>query len=179
MAIEVSGPVLGAIDLIEQLGDAVVVTDLDGKITLFNAAAEELYGYCAAEMIGQSIALLTPEPISEAAELERERVRAGETRRLVGHVLTSTGTACGVELTLSPLRDTGGAIIGSLGVARDVSGRMLRERQLEDISALAAETETVAVVGTDRDGLITLFNRGAEELLGYTAEEVVGRLNGL
>lgn len=179
MAIEVSGPVLGAIDLIEQLGDAVVVTDLDGKITLFNAAAEELYGYCAAEMIGQSIALLTPEPISEAAELERERVRAGETRRLVGHVLTSTGTACGVELTLSPLRDTGGAIIGSLGVARDVSGRMLRERQLEDISALAAETETVAVVGTDRDGLITLFNRGAEELLGYTAEEVVGRLDGL
>jgi diguanylate cyclase (GGDEF)-like protein/PAS domain S-box-containing protein len=179
MAIEVSGLALDATDVIEQLGDAVVATDLDGRITLYNAAAERLYGYSPDEAIGHSIGMLTPEPIAEQAEVERGRVLSGETRRLIGHVLTSTGGVCGVELTLSPLRDSSGAIVGTMGVARDISARMLRERQLEDMSRLAAETETVAVVGTNRDGLITIFNRGAEELLGYTAEETVGRLNGI
>jgi diguanylate cyclase (GGDEF)-like protein/PAS domain S-box-containing protein len=179
MAIEVSGPAIDATDLIEQLGDAVVATDLDGRITLFNAAAERLYGYSPEEIIGQSIGVLTPGPVAELAELERCRVLGGETRRLIGHMLTRSGSVCGVELTLSPLRDASGAIVGSMGVARDVSGRMLRESQLEDMTALAAQTETVAIVGTDRDGLITIFNRGAEELLGYTAEETVGRLNGM
>lgn len=179
MAIEVSGLALDATDVIEQLGDAVVATDLDGTIMLFNAAAEELYGYSAGEIIGQNIAILTPAPVAAQAEAERARVHSGETRLLSGHLLTRSGATCAVELTLSPIRDAGGAIVGSLGVARDVSARMLRESQLKDMSALAAETETVAVVGTDRDGLITIFNRGAEEMLGYTVEEAVGRLNGL
>jgi diguanylate cyclase (GGDEF)-like protein/PAS domain S-box-containing protein len=179
MAIEVSGLALDALDVIEQLGDAIVATDLEGRITLFNAAAERLYGYSAAEILGQGMAVLTPELIAEQAQTERARVLGGETRRLTGHALTRSGAVCGVEWTLSPMRDTGGAIVGVVGVARDVSASMLRESQLEDMSALAIETETVAVVGTDRDGLITIFNRGAEEMLGYTAEETVGRLNGL
>ena len=179
MAIEVSGLALDAIELIEQLGDAVVATDLDGTITLFNAAAEELYGYSADEAVGQNVAMLTPEPIAEQAELERGRVLNGETRRLAGHVLTRSGGVCGVELTISPLRDGGGAIVGSVGVARDVSGRMLHERQVGFMSQLVDETDTVAVIGTDSDGMITLFNRGSEALLGYKAEEAVGRLNGL
>ena len=123
MAIEVSGPAIDATDLIEQLGDAVVATDLDGRITLFNAAAERLYGYSPDEIIGQSIGVLMPEPIAELAKLERCRVLNGETRRLVGHILTRSGSVCGVELTLSPLRDASGAIVGSIGVARDISGR--------------------------------------------------------
>jgi diguanylate cyclase (GGDEF)-like protein/PAS domain S-box-containing protein len=179
MALEVSGLALGAIDVIDQLGDAVVATDLDGTITLFNAAAEELYGHSAEDVIGRNVALLTPGSAVERAESERAHVLSGETRRLVGHVLTRAGATCGVELTLSPLRDAAGVIVGSIGVARDASARMLRETQLADMLALAAETETVAVVGTDRVGLITIFNRGAEEMLGYTAEEAVGRLNGL
>ena len=179
MAIDVSGLVLDELDVIEQLGDAVVATDLDGTITAFNAAAEELYGYRAHEIIGQSIAKLTPEPVAEQAAAERACVREGETRRLTAHMLTRSGATCAVELTISPIRDAAGAVIGSVGVGRDVSSRMLRESQLADVSALAEETETVAVVGTDREGLITIFNRGAEEMLGYTAEEAVGKLNGL
>jgi diguanylate cyclase (GGDEF)-like protein/PAS domain S-box-containing protein len=179
MAIQVSGTGLDAIDLIEQLGDAVVATDCDGRITLFNAAAEELYGYRAEEIIGQSIALLTPEPVAEEAAVERAHVLGGETLRRVGHLLTRSGDVCGVELTLSPLRDADGVIVGRLGVARDISSRLLHERQLGLMSQLVDETDTVAVIGTDRDGLITLFNRGSEELLGYTASEAVGRLNGI
>src|SRR5579863_2006443 len=78
-------------------------------------------------------------------------------------------------MTLTPLRDAAGAI----GVTRDVSAQMLRERQHEFMSRLVGETDTVAVVGTDRDGVITIFNRGAEELLGYSADELVGVRNGM
>ncbi len=179
MAIDVSRAALRGEDLIEQLGDAVVATDLDGRITFLNAAAEELFGYRAEDILGQPIALLTPEPITSDADAERARVRGGEIRRVMGHVLTRDGAACGVEMTIAPLRDEAGVVIGAIGVTRDASARMLRDRQLEDMSALAAETETVAVVGTDREGLITVFNRGAEEMLGYTAQEAVGKLNGL
>jgi diguanylate cyclase (GGDEF)-like protein/PAS domain S-box-containing protein len=179
MATEVSGFTLDALDLIEQLGDAVVAADLDGNVTRFNAAAEQLYGWSAAEVLGRSIAMLTPAPIAEQARIERSHVLEGDTRRLIGHVLTRAEGVCAVELTLAPLRDAEGVIVGSIGVARDISARMLHERQLLFMSQLVDETDTVAVIGTDRDGLITLFNRGSEELLGYSADEVVGRLNGL
>ncbi|MDE3130697.1 MAG: PAS domain S-box protein, partial [Acidobacteriota bacterium] len=179
MAVEVSGRALDATDLIQQLGDAVVATDLDGTVTLFNGAAERLFGWTADAVVGRNIAMLTPEPIAARAQRDRRRVLRGETRRLLGNVLTSSGAACAIELTLAPVRDTTGTVVGSIGVARDATTAMLRERQFEFMSQLVGETDTVAVVGTDRGGLINLFNRGAEELLGYTAQEVVGRLNGL
>ena len=179
MAIEVSRTKLDAIDPIQQLGDAVVGTDLDGKITLFNAAAEQLYGWSACEVLGESIAMLTPEAITEQALDERRRVLGGETLELVGGVVTRAGSVCPVEQTLAPLRDASGSIIGSIGTAREASSRMLREHQFEFMVRLVGETETVAVIGTDRDGLITVFNRGAEELLGYSSQEAIGRLNGL
>src|SRR5579863_3359334 len=169
MAIEVSGPTLDTTDLIEQLGDAVVATDLDGKITYFNTAAEVLYGYSADELMGSDVGMLAPGATAERAVAERARVVAGETRRLIGHVQTRSGLLCGVAMTLTPLRDAAGAIVGTIGVTRDVSAQMLRERQHEFMSRLVGETDTVAVVGTDRDGVITIFNRGAEELLGYSA----------
>ena len=179
MAIEVPGMRLGATDPIQQLGDAVVGTDLDGKITLFNAAAEQLYGWSACEVVGESIAMLTPEATAEEAREERGRVLTGETRQLTHGVVTRSGEVCTVELTLAPLRDAGGSIVGTIGTAREATSRMLRERQYEFMSRLVGETETVAVIGTDRAGLITVFNRGAEELLGYTAEETIGRLNAI
>ncbi len=179
MATQVSGPALDAIELIEQLGDAVVAADLCGKITYFNAAAEELYGYTADEILGRDLCMLAPDATSELLTTERCRVLAGETRRVTGHILTRSGAVSGAAVTLSPLRDAAGAIVGSISVTRDVSAQVLRERQHEFMSRLVGETDTVAVIGTDRDGLVTMFNRGAEELLGYTADEVVGVLNGM
>jgi diguanylate cyclase (GGDEF)-like protein/PAS domain S-box-containing protein len=179
MATQLSGPVLDAFELIEQLGDAVVAADLDGKITYFNAAAEELYGYSAEETVGRDLSMLAPDATSELLTTERHLVLAGETRRVTGHVLTRSGAVYGAAVTLSPLRDATGAIVGSISVTRDVSAEMLRERQQEFMARLVGETDTVAVVGTDRDGVITMFNRGAEQLLGYTADEVVGVVNGM
>ncbi len=86
-----SGPALDAIDLIEQLGDAVVAADLDGKITYFNAAAEELYGYTAEEILGQDLCMLAPDATSELLTTERSRVLAGETRRVTGHMPDALG----------------------------------------------------------------------------------------
>jgi len=179
MATQVSSPALDAIELIEQLGDAVVAANLDGKITYFNAAAEELYGHSAEEIVGQDLSLLAPDGTSQLLTTERNRVLGGETRRVTAHILTRSDTVAVAAVTLSPLRDVAGHIVGTISVTRDVSAQVLRERQHEFMSRLVGETDTVAVIGTDRDGVITMFNRGAEELLGYTADEVVGVLSGV
>lgn len=179
MAARVSGRKLDSIDLIEQLGDGIFAIDRERRIELFNRAAEELYGYSAAEVVGRKLDLLIPPEVSELAAGELERVFNGETRRVDGHLLTRRSQVVGVSLTLTPLRDRAGTVVGAAAVIRDISQRSLRERQHELVARLASETETVAVMATDRDGLMTVFNRGAEELLGYSARETVGQLNGL
>ena len=171
--------VIGAGELIEQLGDAVLAFDRDGRIAAFNRAAEELYGYSADEAIGQHYRMLAPPAVTRAAEEVMQRALAGVVQRVDGHFMTRSGQVRGALLTLSPLRDAAGEIHAVACIVRDAAERQLRERQHELIAQLASETETVAVIGTDRDGVITVFNRGAEELLGYSATETVGVLNGL
>ena len=171
--------VIGAGELIEQLGDAVLAFDRDGRIAAFNRAAEELYGYSADEAIGQHYRMLAPPAVTRVAEEVMQRALAGVVQRVDGHFMTRSGQVRGALLTLSPLRDAAGEIHAVACIVRDAAERQLRERQHELIAQLASETETVAVIGTDRDGVITVFNRGAEELLGYSATETVGVLNGL
>ena len=171
--------VIGAGELIDQLGDAVLAFDREGRIAAFNRAAEGLYGYSVDEVIGKHYWMLAPPAVTRAADAVLQRALAGEIQRVDGHFVTRAGQVRGALLTLSPLRDTAGEIHAVACVVRDASGRQLRERQHELIAQLASESETVAVIGTDRDGVITVFNRGAEELLGYSAAETVGILNGL
>ncbi len=170
---------ISAGDLIDQVGDAVLAFDRDGRIAAFNRAAEELYGYTAQEVLGEPYLMLAPPAIAKTAAQELQRVLAGETIRVDGHFVTRSGEVRGAALTLSPLRGTSGEVGGVVCTVRDVASSRLRARQHELIAQLASETETVAVIGTDREGVITVFNRGAEELLGYSAAETVGIVNGL
>lgn len=165
-------------DLLEQLGDAVTAMDTSGVVTFFNAAAEELYGHRAVEVLGRHYLMLVPQGVAGNAAAQFDRALHGEIRRVDGHILRRDGATPWATLTLAPVRDVAGEIVGASMIARDTAERQLRERQHELVAQLAAETETVAVIGTNREGLVTVFNRGAEELLGYTAEEAIGRLDG-
>ncbi|HEX3804159.1 MAG TPA: EAL domain-containing protein [Solirubrobacteraceae bacterium] len=171
------GVTVEALDLVAQLGDAVVASDIDGYITAFNPAAEVLYGYSAEEAIGRHVSSLAPDASLERLTEDHERARAGETVRRDGLALTSDGITLEVTCCLAPLRTGDGASVGVVTVLRDNSERLLRERQLLFMSRLLGETDSLAVVGTNKFGTVTVFNRGAELLLGYTAEEVVGKVN--
>ncbi len=118
--------------IVESSEDAILSKTLDGTVTSWNAGATRLFGYSAEEMLGQPInKLIPPElwPEEEGilAKLRRgERVEHYETRRLA-----KDGTTVEVSLTVSPLRDVTGAIVGASKIARDISGlrRVVAERE--------------------------------------------------
>ena len=172
--------------VVEFAEDAVIATDLDGVILTWNRGAERLFGYSAAEAIARPIALLQPaDRPGEIDEISRE-TRAGRTvERLETRRQRRDGGAVDVQITVSPVRDATGAVVGASTIARDVTQVVLAERARTALErdlakahdryaqVLAAATEC-AIIGTSANGTITVFNTGAEKMLGYRASELVG-----
>jgi PAS domain S-box-containing protein len=126
--------------------DAIASKTLDGIVTSWNAAAERLFGFTAAEMIGQPITRIIPtdlqhEEVEILAKLRRgERIERYETTRV-----RKDGQKVEISLTISPLRDPQGRIVGAAKIAHDITARRRFERELQDreaqLSKLAAERE--------------------------------------
>ena len=120
--------------IVESSDDAIVGKDLDGIVTSWNRGAERIFGYTAEEMIGRPIAMLFPpdrrgEEDEILARLRRgERVEHFETVRQ-----TKDGQAIDVSLTISPVRDSSGRIIGASKIARDITGRKRAQAALRDL----------------------------------------------
>ena len=163
----------------ESTDDAIIGKNLNGVVISWNKAAAGMFGFTADEIVGQPItAIIPPERLDEEA-LILDRVRRGE--RLV-HFETERrrkdGTIVPVTLTISPIRDDAGRVIGISKVARDlseahrahlVSGR--REALLSSI----LDTVPDALVVIDDRALIQSFSTAAERLFGFTAAEVLNR----
>jgi PAS domain S-box-containing protein len=117
--------------IVDSSDDAIISKTLDGVITSWNAGAERLFGYTAKEAVGQHITLIIPinRRDEETAILERlsrgERIDHFDTIRV-----RKDGTTLDISLTISPLRDAAGKIIGASKIARDVSHRKRSERML-------------------------------------------------
>jgi len=165
--------------LVASSDDAIVGETLEGIITDWNRGAEKIFGYGPEEVLGKSVEILVPE--DHAGETERilERVREG---RKVDHFETQRkrkdGTVIDVSVTVSPVWDTSGRLVGASKVARDVSGAKLAERALAEREAhLQSVLDTVpdAMIVIDTKGLIQSFSATAERLFGYTAAEAVGQ----
>jgi PAS domain S-box-containing protein len=132
--------------IVESSDDAIVSKSLDGIVTSWNAAAERIFGYRAEEMIGQPILRLLPEERHDEERLILERLRRGER---VDHFetvrRTKEGRLLDVSVTISPLRDERGTIIGASKIARDITERKRNEEALrrseQDLAERAAELE--------------------------------------
>ena len=122
--------------IVESSDDAIISKSLDGIVTSWNAAAERIFGYRAEEMIGQPILRLLPEDRQDEEHLILERLRRGER---VDHFETVRRTKDGrlldVSITISPLRDEHGTIIGASKIARDITVRKQAERELAQRAA--------------------------------------------
>ena len=123
-----AGALLAA--LVESSNEAIVSKTLDGIVTSWNSAAERLFGYCAKEMVGQSIAVLsTPERRAEMPMI-LERIRRGESVDSFDTVRRrKDGSLVEISLTVSPIYDAEGRIVGAFKIARDISERRVAERQ--------------------------------------------------
>jgi PAS domain S-box-containing protein len=158
--------------IIDSSFDAIVTKDLDGIVTSWNAAAERLFGYSAREMIGRPIRLLIPperqsEEDAILARLRRgERIEPFETVRVAkdGHRLQ-------ISLTISPVRDASGSIIGASKIARDITDtRRIEAERIRLLEENVAVTEALNNVGTivasdlDRDKVVQAVTDAATEL---------------
>jgi len=119
--------------IVESSHDAIIAKDLDGVMTAWNAAAERMFGYTEHEAIGQPITLIIPPDLCDEEHDILRRLRAGER---VDHYetvrVTKAGERIDVSLTISPLRDPMGTIIGSSKIARDITRARQAEAALRD-----------------------------------------------
>jgi PAS domain S-box-containing protein len=165
--------------IVDSSGDAIIGKTLDGVITTWNAGAAHMYGYTAEEVVGHSISLLVPpertEELSEilARVATDEQVEPFETRRV-----RKDGTVFDASVSVSPIHDAAGAVIGASSVARDISGA---KRSMEALQASEARKSAIlesaldCVISIDHQGRIVEFNPAAEQAFGYAREEVLGR----
>jgi hypothetical protein len=159
--------------IIQSSHDAVIGKTLDQVITSWNPGAERLYGYTAGEITGRHVEVLIPpedrrrEAEAVAAVARGERVDRYQTRRL-----RKDGTTMEVSLTMSPITDRSGTIVGLATITRDVTERQGAGARFRGLLEAAPD----AMICVERDGRIALVNAQTERLFGYHRDELIGQL---
>ena len=133
--------------IVESSDDPIVSKNLDGVITSWNAAAERMFGYSAEEAIGKSIMMLIPPELQEEETVTLSRLRAGER---IEHLETQrrkkNGERLEVSLTISPIKDSTGKVIGASKIARDITQRKRTEEALRLSERIASVGKLAATV---------------------------------
>jgi PAS domain S-box-containing protein len=162
------------------IGDAVIATDIQGRVSFLNPIAAALTGWEEAEAIGQDITAV----FSIINEYTRQTVenpitkvlREGTVVGLANHtlLLARDGVEHPIDDSGAPIRDVQGRLIGVVLVFRDITARRQAEETRSHLAAIVTSSED-AILSKTLDGIITSWNRSAERLYGYTAREMVGK----
>ncbi|MDQ6438318.1 PAS domain S-box protein [Mesorhizobium sp. LHD-90] len=160
------------VSIVESSHDAIVSKDLDGVIMTWNRGAERVFGYTADEAIGKSILILIPPDRRDEEPGILARIRNGE---VVDHFETvrrrKDGSLVDISLTISPVRDAKGRIVGASKIARDITERKEAEAKIRDSERRLQDLLTAipaAIYTTDAEGRIAYFNQAAVDLAGRT-----------
>jgi PAS domain S-box-containing protein len=157
---------------------AIVETDLEGVVQLWNPAADDLYGWRSEEVIGKPLTIVPEEAKDARAEAVR-RLMAGE---IIPGVetkqLRKDGSRVEVALAAAPVRDSSGALVARMAISADISTRKRAEEELRrerDFVSALVDMAPVLVVAFDSNDRLLRFNRECERLTGFTLEEVRGQ----
>ncbi len=161
--------------IVQSSEDAIVSKTLQGIVLTWNAGAERIYGYTAEEAIGQPMLIVLPEDrIAEESQI-LDRITRGEQ---VEHFDTTrrrkNGELIDVSLTISPIFDKGGRIIGVSHIARNTTERRRLEIRLHQLASIVESAED-AIIGKTLEGIILTWNAGAERVYGYPNAEAIGQ----
>jgi diguanylate cyclase (GGDEF)-like protein/PAS domain S-box-containing protein len=161
--------------VVDSSQDAIIGRDHDGVITVWNRGAERLYGYSASEVMGQPVSLLVPPShVGEDQELLQCALAGQRIERFPTERVCKDGSIINISVSVSPIRDTDGAVVGASSIARDVTSERRAQREIALQAELLDEVDA-AVILTDAAGVVRYWNRGAQQLYRYTAEEAIGR----
>ena len=170
---------------LNSIGDAVIATDAEARVTLLNPLAEQLTGWTQAEATGRPVDeifhIINKETRQPATIPVMETLAHGTIQGLANHtvLIARDGSECDIADSCAPIRDRDGQVIGAVLVFRDVTGEYAVQQSLRDS---AAQIQTI--LNTVVDGIITLHaiggivetvNPAAERMFGYTAAELIGQ----
>ncbi|MDX5373477.1 MAG: PAS domain S-box protein [Pseudomonadaceae bacterium] len=184
--------------IVESSNDGIIGQTLDGVVTSWNRGAENIFGYRAEEAVGRTLLELTVP--QELADEERHLLRLIALGEPVDNFDTrrrhKDGRLVDVSASVSPIYDSSGSVVGVSKTVRDISAQKAAEQRILELNASLEEqvgertrelrelnvllnnvmqsASEVSIIATDLDGVIRVFNRGAERLLGYSAAEMVG-----
>jgi diguanylate cyclase (GGDEF)-like protein/PAS domain S-box-containing protein len=165
--------------IVQQSNDAVIAKTVPGGvITEWNQAAQRIYGYTSSEALGQPISMLVP---ADRAGEEGDIMR----RLITGQAITNyetrrkckDGALLDVSVTVSPIRDDDGQIVGASAISRDITERIALEHTLRETEARfrgAFEEAPIGMALLDLDGRLTQVNDAVCRILGYPSDELVG-----
>ena len=162
--------------IVENSNDAIFSRDLEHRISSWNASAERLLGYSAAEVVGKNVhALIVPADRMDEGTRNREQVVQGHVLRDFETVRrTKDGRLIDVSLTQSPIKDERGTVVGFSIILHDISERKRAEMEIAQLAAIVQDSND-AIIGRGLDHTITSWNAAAERLFGYSATEVIGQ----
>jgi PAS domain S-box-containing protein len=162
--------------VVQSSHDAIVAKDLNGIITDWNKGAQRIFGYAPKEVIGKSILILIPKERQNEEQDILSRIRRGQ---FIDHYETirqrKDGKLIDVSLTISPVRDANGKIVGVSKIARDITEKKRTESRLAEQARLL-DLSNDAIIVRDPADRIVYWNKGAEKMYGYTREEAAGKV---
>ena len=156
--------------LMESAPDATVIADEQGKIVLVNRRTEELFGYEAADLIGQPVEILVPDRFRGVFIANPHPRPMGQDLELYGK--TKNGEEVPIEISLSPIVTDEGTLVSS--AIRDISRRKLLQEDNDRLAGIVRSSNS-AIFSISLDGTIQNWNASAEKLFGYQAEEILAQ----
>ena len=165
--------------IVDSSDDAIIGKTLGGIITSWNNAAERIYGYTAEEMIGRPIGILAPPDRPDEILRILEKIRNGERVEHFETVrIAKSGARLEVSITVSPIRDEQGNIVGASAIARDITATKQTRTALQETESRAEslfQSAAQGIVIVDSTGRIVMANPATESMFGYKVDELVGK----
>jgi PAS domain S-box-containing protein len=157
--------------VVESSDDAIITLDLDGNIQTWNAGAERIFQYTASEMIGRSVSMLRPPESADDEAVFRRYIRRG---KRIDHYEThrqrKDGRIIDISLSISPLVDAAGHLVGFSKISRDITQRNVDRRMFDRLLEAAPD----GFVILDAQGLVRLANARAVSLFGLRRKAMIG-----
>ncbi len=161
--------------IVNSSDDAIISKSLKGIITSWNPSATKLFGYSEDEAIGKHISLIIPPDCLVEEELIIENIRKGEK---IDHFETvriaKDGSEKFISLTVSPIMNNKGEVIGASKITRDIAYKDQHEEKQAILAAIVSSSDD-AIISKTLQGIITSWNESATRMFGYTEEEAIGK----